>query len=143
MTATINQIKILQSQCSGKFRDREERLEAVSSLIGVEVHSFKELSQYQATELIHFFNTGEMPDSTSWARFDKHNSQHRTILSHCHTLGWKSEENPAFVDLNRLGGWLKSNRSPVQKPLLEMNRKELSKVIFALEQITKKQFNKH
>lgn len=81
-----------------------------------------------------------MPDSSSWARFDKYNSQHKTILSHCHTLGWKSEENPAFVDLNRLGGWLKSNRSPVQKPLLEMNRKELSKIIAALESMIKKQF---
>lgn len=141
MTATANQIKILQSQCSGKFRDRDERLEAVSSILGDEVESFKKLSKLQADDLIYFFNTGEMPDNRSWAAFDKHNSQHRTILSKAYTLGWRDRKT-GYADLNRLGGWLKSKRSPVSKPLKEMNRKELSKVISAMDNMILKSFKK-
>lgn len=139
MNATTLQIKKLQSACSGKFDDREERLEAVSELLGFQLTSFKELSSLQADELLQFFNTGRMPDSSNWAKFDKHNSQHRTILSRAYTLGWVNRET-GYADLNRLGGWLKSNRSPVQKPLKEMSRIELSKVIAALENMIKKRY---
>lgn len=139
MTATKSQIIQLQSFCSSKFRSRDERLEAVSEILGTEVDSFSNLQKVQADDLLYYFRNGVMPNNATWAFFDRHNSKHRTILSHCHTLGWKSEENPAFVDLHRLGGWLKS-KSPIRKPLKAMNSAELSKVIFALEQITKKQF---
>lgn len=137
MTVSKDKMKILQSACSGKFRDREERLEAVSDLLGFRVDSFKDLNAVQGDDLIRFFNTGKIPDNSSWGRFDKNNAKHRTILSRCHTLGWVDAERPAFVDLNRLGGWLKSNRSPVQRPLSEMEPKELSKIIKALDEIIK------
>lgn len=140
MNATSYQVKVLQAACANKFRSRDERLEAVGDILGVELTSFSELTSLQADELISFFKTGKFPENKTWAIFDKANAQHRTILSHCHTLGWKNEENPAFVDLNRLGGWLKSNRSPVPKPLKEMTRIELSKVIAALENMIKKRY---
>lgn len=139
MEATSNQIQQLQIACTGKFRDRSERLEAVSDIIGLEIDSFTELSTSQADELIYFFKTGKLPDNRSFAFFDFNNMQHRTILSLCHTLGWK-EDDSNRVDLNRLGGWLKSNRSPVRKPLKEMNKQELSKIISALESIIRKKY---
>lgn len=71
--------------------------------------------------------------TTNWAFFDKNNTQHSAVLSLCHQLGWVQDANPKFVDLNRLSTWLKSFRSPVQKPLQSMEAKEVSKVIFALE----------
>ena len=57
-----------------------------------------------------------------------------------HAEGWVQEEKPQYVDLHRLGGWLKSDRSPVKMQLKEMNRAQLSKIIFALQQIIKSQY---
>lgn len=139
-TITANQITQLQTICSGKFRSREERLEAISEMVGVEVTSIKDLNRLQADELIYFFNTGKSMDHSSWAMFDRNNSQHKTVLSLCHQLGWVQENNPQFVDLQRLGGWLKSDRSPVKSPLKDMSKAELSKIIFALQNILKTNF---
>lgn len=139
MEVSTQQMKMLQSACSGKFRDREERIDAVSDLVGFEIKSFKDLNSVQADDLIRFFNTGELPDNSSWGRFDKNNSRHRSILSRCYTMGWVDEET-GYVDLNRLGEWLKSNRSPVQRPLKEMEPHELSKIIKALDGIIKSKY---
>ena len=139
-TITTTQITQLQTICSGKFRSREERLEALSEMMGVEINSIKDLNRLQADELIYFFNTGKTLDHSSWAMFDKHNSQHKTVLSLCHQLGWVQEANPQFVDLQRLGSWLKSDRSPVKMPLKEMSRAEVSKIIYALQNILKSQY---
>ena len=139
-TITSEQITKLQTICSGKFRNREERLEALSDLSGTEIKSVKDLSKLQADELIYFFNTGRIMDHSAWALFDKYNSQHKAVLSLCHQLGWVMEDKPQFVDLNRLGGWLKSNRSPVRRPLNEMDKKELSKIITALQNIINTKF---
>lgn len=134
-TITADQVKQLQTICSGKFRSREERLETLSEMAGMELNSIKDLNKVQADELIYFFNTGKSLDHSSWAMFDRHNSQHNTVLSLCHQLGWVKENQPQFVDLHRLGGWLKSDRSPVKSPLKEMTKPELSKIIFALNRI--------
>lgn len=76
---------------------------------------------------------------TSWARFDKNNSQHKLILSLCHQAGW-TISHPKYgrvPDLKRLQGFLKSAKAPVKKPLLKQSHKELSKTITALEGIVK------
>lgn len=139
-TITKPQIQQLQTICSGKFRDREERLEALSEMVGVEIKSIKDLNRLQADELIYFFNTGKPVDHSLWAIFDRNNSQHKTILSLCHQLGWVQEDKPQFVDLYSLGGWLKSDRSPVKMPLKEMERPQLSKIIAALQNIVKSKY---
>ena len=76
----------------------------------------------------------------NWAYFDKDNRQHSTILSLCHQVGWVQAANPKYVDLTKLSTWLKSFRSPVQKPLQSMDKTELSKVIFALQQMLNKRY---
>lgn len=139
-TITAPQIQQLQTICSGKFRSREERLEALSNMMGVELTSIKDLNKMQADELIYFFNTGKSIDHSIWALFDRNNTQHKTILSLCHQLGWVQEEKPQFVDLHRLGGWLKSDRSPVKMPLKEMEKPQLSKIIFALQNMLKTKY---
>lgn len=139
-TITTTQVTQLQTICSGKFRDREERLEALSEMVGVEIKSIKDLNRLQADELIYFFNTGKPVDHSLWAIFDRNNSQHKTILSLCHQLGWVQEDKPQFVDLYSLGGWLKSERSPVKMPLKDMNRPQLSKIIAALQNIVKSKY---
>lgn len=139
-TITTKQVQQLQTICSGKFKSRDERLETLSEMLGVEISSIKDMSRIQADELIYFFNTGKTLDHSSWAVFDRHNPQHKAVLSLCHQLGWVQEDKPQFVDLHRLGGWLKSDRSPVKSPLGDMTKQEVSKIIFALQNIIKKQY---
>ena len=71
-----------------------------------------------------------------FAYFDRNNQQHRYIMSLMHQLGWTANGNP---DLNRLSQWLQSNRSPVRKPLKQMSKTDLTKIISALESILNKQ----
>ncbi|PWN62285.1 hypothetical protein [Chryseobacterium oncorhynchi] len=139
-TITTQQVSQLQTICSGKFRDREERLEAISEMVGFHIESIKDLSEMQAGELIYFFNTGKPIDHSAWGFFDKRNSQHKTVLSLCHTLGWVQEDKPQFVDLHRLGGFLKSDKSPVKMPLKDMSRVQVSKLIYVLQNITNSKF---
>lgn len=73
----------------------------------------------------------------SWAYFDKENNQHRLILSLCRQAQWVKPHNRfgEVVDLESLQDFLKSNKSPVNKPLKSMTKQELSKIIIALEGI--------
>lgn len=75
----------------------------------------------------------------SWGYFNRNNEQHLQIQSLLHQLHW-TVEHPKYGrvgDLARFGSWLQSHRSPVRKPLREMNNKECSKIIIALEGIVK------
>lgn len=134
------QLKTLQTLLNKRFSDREERLDFLSDFFSVEIKSTKDLSEKQAFQLIRYLKEGKIIDNGFFARFNPQNTQHRTILSLCHELNWVQEENPHWVDLNRLGGWLISKWSPVQKALSEMTKQELSKVIFALENMLKKKY---
>ncbi|MEH0007580.1 MAG: hypothetical protein V6Z82_02525 [Flavobacteriales bacterium] len=82
-------------------------------------------------------------EAYKWAFFDRKNAQHLTVLSYAIQFGWKRrhpKNGSEVADLEGLGSWLSSERSPVRKPLKEMNRKELSKVIKALEHIVSKKY---
>lgn len=78
----------------------------------------------------------------SWAFFDKNNQQHRTILSLCRQAQWVKPHSRfgEVADLERLHRFLKSDKSPVKKPLKEMTKQELSKIIIALEGIVKHRY---
>lgn len=73
----------------------------------------------------------------NWAFFDKNNQQHRLILSLCRQAQWTKPHSRygEVVDLERLQSFLKSNKSPVKRPLKGMTKQELSKIIIALEGI--------
>lgn len=78
-----------------------------------------------------------------WAFFDRKNRQHMVILSYAMQFGWKRihpKRGLEVADLEKLGAWLSSTRSPVRKPLRAMTRIELSRVIKALEQMVLKEF---
>lgn len=80
----------------------------------------------------------------NWALFDKDNGQHKYILSLCIQMGLKkpSERHGFVADLQALSEWLKSERSPVRKKLMDMLPFELKKIIGALESITKNKYKK-
>ena len=81
--------------------------------------------------------------STNWAFFDKHNQQHRNILSLLRQLKWTKphEKYGEVADLERFSNWLKSVKSPVRKPLKQMEKPEVSKIICALEAMIEKEFS--
>lgn len=132
---TKKQLQIIQTICSGKFQSREARLEFFSNLLDQDVESSKELNQNEADKIIYYFITGKAPDNTSYALFNKKNAKHLKILSLCKEMHWINEHS-GYVDLNRLGTWIRSVRCPVQgKTLKEMDYADLSKIIRALENI--------
>ncbi len=78
--------------------------------------------------------------STNWAFFDKKNKAHMNILSQLRQLGWTKPHDKygEVADLERLSNWLKSDKSPVNQRLRDMNKQEVSKIICALEEMTAK-----
>ena len=136
---TPDQIKIIQTILNKRFSDRQERLEFLSDFFGMEIKSTKDLSEKQAFQLIRYLKEGKTIDNAFFARFDAQNPQHRALLARCHELGWVSVAPTGKVlpDLNKLGSWLISKRSPVKKSLQEMSHKEVSKVIYAIENMIK------
>ncbi|GEP52351.1 hypothetical protein FNO01nite_30230 [Flavobacterium noncentrifugens] len=86
--------------------------------------------------------TGTAQPKENWAFFDKNNPKHNAILSLMYQAQWtvpnaRHEEVP---DLERLSDFLKSDKSPVKKPLKLQTQIELSKTIKALEGIVKHRF---
>ena len=86
--------------------------------------------------------SGRGHSKSNWGLFDKNNQQHKTILSLLRQAQWvvpngKWGEVP---DINRLSEFLKSDKSPINKPLKDMEAKEVSKIIEALKGIVKSKY---
>ena len=135
---STRQLKILQSLLSKRFGDREERMAFLSGFVGRELGSSKELKEIEAFEILDYLGY----NYSFAAHFESHNTQHLSLLAKCHELGWVQPNNPRIPNLQQLGKWLLSKRCPVQKPLMEMTTKELSKVIGALEKMIEKRYEK-
>ena len=85
--------------------------------------------------------------STNWALFDpkhKYAKVHKLIRSICITKEWSlpSAKWGQIADLEKLSDFLKSEKSPVQKPLMDMDKQELEKIIVALNAIVVHHWNK-
>ena len=82
---------------------------------------------------------GRTHSKSNWGLFDKNNQQHKTILSLLRQAQWVVPNNKhgEVPDINRLSEFLKSNRSPVNKPLKQMEPEEVSKIIEAFKGIVK------
>ena len=83
---------------------------------------------------------GQKPHKAeNWAIFDNTNPKHRTVLSLMRQAQWVKphDRHGEVPDLDRLDTFLKSNKSPVKKPLKKMGDKELEKLIKAFKGIVK------
>lgn len=78
----------------------------------------------------------------NWGIFDKNNQQHKTILSQMRTLQWTTnhERWGEVADINRLSDFLKSDKSPVKKPLKDMETAEVSKIIECFKSMVTKKY---
>lgn len=99
------------------------------------------LTQAQAVRIIKA-QTGAEPKDDNWGLFDKDNRQHLTLLAYIRTAQWTtpSEKHGEVADIERLSNWLKSELSPVKKPLMKMQPWEVSKIIKAFEGIVNSKF---
>jgi hypothetical protein len=100
--------------------------------------STKDLSPMEAQTLINSL-------ATNWGAFDNSKQSHKYILSLLIQIGWTKQLEPfgTVADINRLSEFLKSVKSPVNKPLKSMSPAEVSqKLIPALESMTSKKYNK-
>lgn len=85
---------------------------------------------------------GRSHSKSNWGLFDNKNLQHKAILSQLRTLQWvvPNEKWGEVPDLNRLSDFLKSDKSPINKPLKRMDEKELSKMISCFESMVIKKY---
>ncbi len=136
-----NQVRQIQTIFSKQELDREERLQFLTNHFKREIESTKDLTFVEAEELIYFLNTGKK-NAANWAFFDKHKfiTQRKYLFSLLHQANWVNLET-RHVDLERLSNFIKSAKSPVQKPLKQWESEDWSKMIFVFEKIVKGTFN--
>jgi hypothetical protein len=143
---TAYQIREIRKNCNFQEGIKEEWVQWVTG--NVDITSLKSLTQEQAVRIIRQQTGDTSPPSEgclkggvadNWALFDKTNAQHRTILAQMRTAQWvvPHERHGEVPDLERLSEFLKSDKSPVKKPLKQMEPWELSKIIEALKGIVK------
>jgi hypothetical protein len=143
---TAFQIKEIRKNCNFQQEIKEEWVQWVTG--DVSRTSLKSLTQSQAVNILRQQTGNTSPLSKgclkggvddNWGFFDKQNKQHLTILAQMRTAQWEidNEKYGKVPDLERLSDWLKSPKSPINKPLKKMQPWELSKIIEALKGIVK------
>lgn len=92
------------------------------------------------SQLQDIVNGVSTTNQQNWGFFDKDNQQHRTILSQLRSLDWvtQTDNNRQFPDILRLSDFLKSDKSPINKPLKRMTQQELSKIISCFDSMINK-----
>ena len=140
MVIENKQIQQIQTILSKRALDRDERLDFISATLGREVTTTKELTSVEADDFIYFLNTGKKPTS-NWAFFspDKFVSERKLLFSYMYQAQWvtKNEKHYEVPDLERLSNFLKSPKSPVNKPLKQFDKKDWSKIIHVFRNIVK------
>ena len=140
MVIEKKQIQQIQTIMAPRFADREERLDYMSSFFKTDLKSTKELTFIEAEEFIYFLNTGDKKPA-NWAFFDKTKfvSERKKLFSYLHQADWTvaNDKYGEVPDLERLSNFLKSAKSPVNKPLKKFNKQEWSKLIEAFKNIVK------
>lgn len=139
MNITNDQIKCIHVLLPDSIKnDKDQKAFIVTQFTGnLDKRSTKDLSFEQANALIERFG-GTPLYYDHWAIMDFKNNQHKYIYSLLMQHGWtfySHKLNRTLADLQRLSEFLKSHRSPVQKKLKAMTKKECSKIITGLENI--------
>lgn len=135
-----NQIKQIQTIMSSRFTDRDERLDFISTFLGREITTTKDLTTVEAHGLIYYLNTGKK-STANWAFFDKDKfvSERKLLFSYLYQAQWvvKNDTYSEVPDLERLSNFLMSSKSPVNKPLKQFKKEDWSKILQAFRNIAK------
>lgn len=140
MKATPQQLKILHAILPPNLRaDADLKKEFIASFSEEGHESSKDLTTYEADEVIYFLKNGKNLKFGTYAIFDGNNHQHRYILSLAQQLGWQTfnkKLNKNVADLESLGSWLRKY-GYLHKPLKQYNPSELPKLVTQLENVLK------
>lgn len=142
--ATIEAKQIQQIQISMKrtHTDRDERLHFMSEIIGREINSTKDLTKIEADELLNYLYNDKYIRN-NWASFnlktEKYRSERKKLFSLLHQAQWvkPNERHNEVPDLERLSNFLKSPKSPVNKPLMKLTKNEWEKLIVCFTNIVR------
>lgn len=141
------QVKRIMANCRYQVETKNEWVQWATA--DVNRTSLKSITQAQAKKIIMaqegstYVNPTHLESNVeSWAIFDKNNPKHKVILSLLYQMQWvkASQKHGEIPDLDRLSNFLKSDKSPVKKPLKDMQPFELEKVIAALNAIVKHRY---
>lgn len=133
---TPHQISEIMRNCAYNKDIKDEWVQWVTG--DVNCTSLRSLKQYQAIRILNR-QMGKEAAHESWGSFDTGNKQHTTIMAILRTANIVVT-HPRHGEVADMKGWfskfLQSNKSPVQKPLMDMQPKEVSKIIVALEGVS-------
>ena len=125
---------------SSRFSDRDDRLDFISDFLNREIKTTKDLTAIEADDLIYFLNTGKKT-TANWAFFDKDKfvSERKLLWSYLYQAQWTIPHQTLteVPDLERLSTFLKSNKSPVHKPLKQFKKEDWEKILHAFRNIVK------
>ncbi|AOW08721.1 hypothetical protein [Flavobacterium gilvum] len=131
------QVNRIMKNCHYQVETKNEWVQWVTG--DVKRSSLKSITQAQAKKII-MTQEGSTPinepKAENWGLFDTNNTQHRRIQANLRAANIvvKSEKWGEVADML---GWfdrfLKSDKSPVKKPLKQMTAIEVSKIIRALD----------
>ena len=131
------QVKRIMQNCAYQVDTKNEWVQWATA--DVNRTSLKSLTQAQARKIILAQQGGTLINEDNWGLFDTNNQQHRVIMSLLRTANIVVK-NEKWGEIADMLGWfdrfLKSKKSPVQKPLKAMTKGEVSKIIVALEGVT-------
>jgi hypothetical protein len=133
------QKKRIMQDCAYQVDTKNEYVQWVTG--DVNRTSLTSITQAQAIRIMQR-QTGTEPKEDSWGLFDKDNRQHLTLLAYMRTAQWTkpNEKHGEVADIERLSDWLKSDKSPINKPLKQMETWEVSKIIEAFKGIVKSKY---
>jgi hypothetical protein len=133
---TAFQIKEIRKNCNYQEDIKQEWVQWVTG--DSSRTSLKSITQSQAIRIMQQ-QTGTEPQEVNWGLFDNSNSQHRRIQANLRTADIVVK-NERWGEVADMLGWfnrfLKSEKSPVKKPLKKMTPQEVSKIIKALDGVT-------
>jgi len=121
MKATNQQIKIIHALIPSLYlTDKEQKQELVYQFTGdFDRTSTKDLTFDEANQMIQRFG-GKPQWYDHWGIFDAKIPAHRKVLSLLQEIGWtvyNEARGQNVADIYRLSEFLKSKKSPVNKPL--------------------------
>lgn len=139
------QLKRIQANLTKSYPDRDERLSFVSHFLNREVTSTKQLSSTEANELLQFIYNNNYTRN-NWGLYnmkqEKYQSERKLLWSYLYQAQWTvpNERHGEVPDTERLSNFLKSPKSPVNKPLKQFTKTDWEKILFVFNKIVKGTF---
>ena len=145
---TPYQIKAIMNNCNYQVEIKNEWVQWVTG--DNSRTSIKSITQAQAVKIICQQTGSSSPllwrgaggEDENWALFDRSNKQHLGVMAQLRTLNWTipHPRHGEVADMERLSTFLKSDTSPVKKPLKKMSPDEVSKIIECLKSMVRKKY---